>query len=438
MVAALSTIGCGGRPAPFVGERADTPARVLVFVPGITGSMLRDPTTDVIAWGRGRNLIGPKDGGYSLALPIGTRPGEATIGSRLEPDGVLEIVRLIGLKKPIYRPLIDLFEANGYTLGDLESPRAEENLFLFAYDWRQDNIATAAMLFRALEGVRAARGVDRLEVDLVCQSNGGAVCRWLSRFGDASLDAALAGDAEPPASIDVHQVVLVGTANGGSLRTLREMTRGRRYVPYVGRRFEPETFFTLPALYQDLPSYRADVFVGLDGEDLGIDVFDAESWRTYGWSIFGERARRSLAKRRPPAAMFGDPETRSRHVETMLERARSLHHALATDSPLGPSTRLHLIQNTAWDTPDRGVIEPADDGGWRLWFTGDKRLRSIAPTIDVGAKGDGHATVASQLHLAPSEREVMVGDIFSVEAEHFATVLQPETHRRLIEILRSP
>ena len=147
VLAPLAAVACGGRPTPVVGEASAGPERVLVFVPGITGSTLRDPVTGRVVWGRGRNLIGPKDGGYDLALPIDPA-SEAGIGARLEVDGVLEIIRLLGLKRPIYRPLISLFTTHGYTLGDLDSPRPTDDLFFFAYDSRQDNIASARALAR--------------------------------------------------------------------------------------------------------------------------------------------------------------------------------------------------------------------------------------------------------------------------------------------------
>lgn len=438
LLAFLVLTSCGGRPAPFVDPaRVDIEKRVLVFVPGITGSVLRDPLSGKVAWGVGRNLVGPKDGGHRLALPIGTATA-ITPGVHLEADGILESIRLLGLKKQIYRPLIDLFTANGYTLGDLESPREDEDLFLFAYDWRQDNIASAQRLAAALEELRLKRGVERLAIDLVCQSNGGTVCRWLSRFGGADLETVEAGQARPPAGLDVHQVVLVGTANGGSLRTLREMTRGRRYVPWFGRRFEPETFFTLTALFQDLPSYRKDIFVDLEGRDLDIDIFDPAVWETYGWAIFSPRARRSL-RRRPNPPLFGDLPARRAHLGRMLDRSARLHAVLAADAPLAETTRFHLIQNTAWPTPDRGILERQVAGDWQLLVTGDKQLRPLpALQAAVTAMGDGHASVASQGHLAPSERTVLVGETFAVDAGHFETILQPEAHRRVIEILVTP
>lgn len=435
-LAFLSLASCGSRTSPYVGEprAAEPPRRVLVFVPGITGSKLRDAESGKVVWGRGGNLVGPRDGGYRLALPVAGNGGR-----ELRPDGILRRIRLLFFKRSIYQPLIEFFTANGFQIGRLEAPQAGDDLYFYAYDWRQDNIASAQRLHAALEGVRRAHGETRLAIDLVCQSNGGYICRWLARYGGSSLEQALAGRAAPSTSVAVHNVVLVGTANAGSLRTLREMTRGRRYIPFFGKRFEPETFFTITAFFQDLPTYRRDLFVDLDGQAMDVAIFDPASWEAYGWSIFGPQAAKSLAKRRSGAAIFGDLMARRAHLEAMLGRAEALQSALVKDTPIHSSSRFHLIQNVSWPTPDRGVLVPARKGGWDLLFTGDKALRKRPQLLAaVSADGDGHAPLASQLHLAPSERQAMVGDIFPVVAAHFETILEPATHRRLIEILRSP
>lgn len=438
LIGTLLTVvaGCSGRATPIIGDnpQASAPRRVLVFVPGITGSVLRDREQDRVIWGRGRNLVAPHDGGYRIALPIGGKPERSVIA-----EGILRKIRLLGLRKQVYQPLVELFQTHGYRLGDLAAPTARDDLFLYAYDWRQDNVASARRLFAQLRAVREARSEERLAIDLVCQSNGGAICRWLARFGDADLAQAEAGTAQPSSELAIHNVVLVGTANGGSLRTLREMTRGRRYVPFFGRRFEPEMFFSITAFFQDLPSYRQDLFVDGAGEPMAVDIFDPESWQRYGWAIWSPRAKHSLAKRKPSDALFGTPDQRSRHLAKMLDRGQRLHGMLADGGPVAPETRYHLIQNVAWETPSQAVLSQGEDGAWHLGVTGDKALRKQpALHTKVTALGDGHATRASQLHLGAAERAAMAGEVFAVVAGHFETILQPAAHDHLIEILQQP
>jgi hypothetical protein len=248
-------------PPPVLPGLAESRERIpVVLVPGVTGVTLRERDSGKTVWGRGVNLIRPHDGGYELALPIAS----GAVGpTKLEPGKVIEEVRLAGVfRKSVYRPIVELLEANGYRRGDLSDPDPADDLFLYAYDWRQDNILSARRLAELLERVRRARSDARLPVALLCQSNGAHVCRWLVKFGKAGLEQAEAGIVEKPEGVDVVKVILVATSSGGGLRVLREMDRGRSYVRPMGRNWRPEVMFTYPSFYQDLPGYRRDLSAG--------------------------------------------------------------------------------------------------------------------------------------------------------------------------------
>ena len=63
----------------------------------------------------------------------------------------------------------------------------------------------------------------------MCQSNGERICRYLAKYGAATLEEAEAGRTAPLPGIAIEKVLLVGTSNAGSLRILRELNRGRSY-----------------------------------------------------------------------------------------------------------------------------------------------------------------------------------------------------------------
>lgn len=170
--AGLLTVACTRLPPPAAGQllREGPPPEVpVVFVPGVTGSLLRDRATGELAWGAGRNLLVPRDGGYALAYPVAP---PAAWEPRLEPAGVLEEVRLGPVRQPVYGPLLEALEARGYRRGDLAAPRPGDSLFGFAYDWRRSNVESAGELVARLDALRRARGEERLTVDLLCQSSG--------------------------------------------------------------------------------------------------------------------------------------------------------------------------------------------------------------------------------------------------------------------------
>lgn len=365
---------------------AEPPSVPVVFVPGVTGVVLRDSKTGEVVWGEGRNLLGPKDGGERLALG----PDDT-----LEPAGPIDEIRLFGIQKPIYGPLRELLVRAGYVPG--------ETLFFFGYDWRRDLTEGAGRLRERLEELRGKQGRERLEVDLVCQSSGAHLCRYLAKY-------------ELPPTLAVRRLVLVGASNGGSLRILRELDRGRRYVPLIGRFMRPEILFTFPSLFQDLPTYRRGLFLDEKGKPLDVDLWDPESWRRYGWSVQGRDAE----------------------LRRVLSEARRFQEMLRADSSRFGDTRVYVVGSADQPTPDRAVLV-RDGKEWKTFFTGDAWLRR-RPVLEAlaTAEGDEHATVASQDWLSPQEKAALALPPHRVEGGHFEALLTVEAGRFLLQALGDP
>ena len=423
--------GCSSTPAPVLEPLLELETRApVVLVPGVTGVSLKNLDSQKLVWGRGANFITPHDRGYGIirsVLPDAER--------RIEPGEVIEEIRLLGVfKKPVYGSLSTLFEANGYRQGDLDAPETGDSFFLFSYDWRGDNVEAAGLLAEKLEALRRSRGDDRLPVTLICQSNGAHICRYLAKYGGAPLAEAEAGRAGPPGELEIRGLIMVGTSNGGGLRILRELNRGRKYISLVGRTLSPEAFFTVESLYQDLPTYRTGLFVDETGQELDVDLFDAETWRTYQWSIFAEEPARRLARGTNPE-IFGTEDDRMEFLRRMLDRSSRLQAVLKRDvGGLGP-IRYSLVRSSSQPTPDRAVLVRSD-GDWRTLFTGDKELAK-QPALErlVSAPGDGHATVESQLWLSPEELELLDGEPFEAQGGHFEMILDPATHECLLDVV---
>lgn len=406
----------------------------MVFVPGVTGSELEKAATGRAAWGSGRALFVPRDGGYELALPIGARP-EDPVASRLVPGGVLDELRIGPLRKAVYGPFLASLETAGYRRGDLSAPAPGDTLFGFEYDWRRSNVDSARALFERLDRLRRARGEEELTVDLVCQSNGVHVCRYLVRHGGASLAAAAAG-AEPPPWLRVRNLVLVAGSNGGSLRILHQLDRGRIYVPLIGRRMLPETLFTFRSLYEDLPHDPEGRFVDREGRPLEVDLYDPASWTRFGWSVFAPETAARLARAGRPD-LFGSRDEREAYLARVLTAARRFQRLLAADPPADATPCYHLVGDAYVPTAQRAVLERTA-AGWRTLFTGDRALRRGSYVHDLTtAPGDFHATLESQTTLSPRERERQVGQPFLLEGGHFELILDRASHRRIREVLRT-
>ena len=429
----LLAIACSQVFVPVVPGLVDTGEKVpVVVVPGITGTALRDPQSGKLVWGDGLAVLRPRDGGYGLVKPL--RDGAERPGGELELAGVIDAVKLGPINKEVYGPIVRLLERHGYTAGDLDAPRPGDDLFLFGYDWRDENAVSAARLAGALERLRRARGVERMPVDLVCQSNGAYVCRWFARYGGGSLEEAEAGEAGPSATVRVRKLVLVSSSNGGSIKNLKWLNRGRGYVSLIGRRWTPEAILSIRAVLEDLPVYRDDLFVDEEGAPLEVDLFDLESWRRYGWSIFSPGVARRI-ERSGRGDLFGDAAEREAFLARALGRARRFHERLRRDVAGFDGVRYYMIQNVEAETPLR-VVLARDGEGWRTRFPDDRWLRRRpglrGKLVDLG---DGHATVDSQMWLAPQERAALAAEPARVDGAHFELILAPEAQRRLLAYL---
>ena len=432
LLASILLDGCASAPPPVLPDlRLSQPKTPVIYVPGSTGTVLRDRDSQRIVWGRGRQLVLPRDGGYAIARPLDFAIDSEM--SRLEPTEAIHEIRLAGIfSQDVYGPTVDLLEANGYRFGDLSAPAPADTAFLFPYDWRLDHRLAAGQLLDRLEALRQARGEEVLAVDLVCQSNGAYICRYLAKYGDAPLAAAEAGSAGPPEWLTVRKIILLGNSNGGSLRMLRELNRGRTYIAIVGRKLRPEVVFTAPAFFQDLPMVKPDLFLDAAGEPLGVDLFDAESWRRFGWSIFAPAARQRIASARD---VFGDEAKQLVYLQEVLDYARRFHAVLLNDAPGFGDTRYYLLQSKTRDTPERAVLIETDDG-WQTLFSTDKALQDMAEIHRrATAMGDGHGTVESQLWLSPQEKDAIAAEPFYLDDDHFELILRPEIHRRMLDFL---
>jgi len=433
LFSALAAAGCSSGHQPIAVELRDARTRdPVILIPGITGSQLRLRDSGELIWGSGKLLIKPRDGGYGAALSVDDPLRDALRAEAFAP--VLEL-RLLGIvRKPVYGPLVQLMHDNGYRLGDLDAPRGGDSFFVFDYDWRLGAEHASRRLALQLEALARARGDAPTRVTLICQSNAALIARFVARYGAASLTEAEAGAGSPPSGVSIEKLILIGTSNGGSLRLLHEMNRGRRYVPLIGRKILPETLFAFPAMFDNLPAYDPRPFFDERGETLDVDLFDAANWERYGWSIYSPSARRRLARADLPDK-FGDEASRRAYLARRLGEASLLHRLLQADPAGFEPPRIYMIQNAYYPTPDRALLL-RDEDGFRTLFHNDRRvrrdphLRSLAE-----APGDGHATLRSQRWMSARELASLARPVTYIEDSHFELILDATTRRHVLEFL---
>ena len=167
---------------------------------------------------------------------------------------------------------------------------------------------------------------------------------------------------------------------------------------------------------------------------MDVDLFDAESWKRYGWSIYGEKtADRIAAAERDD--LFGTPEQRDDFLIRALDRARRLQQLLMQDVEGFGNTRYYEIRNLDLPTPERALLIQKD-GAWRTLTTGDKKVdRSEVFSALAGAPGDIHATEGSQTWMSPQELQAVAAPTVFVPAEHRKIIVRPESLRWILEFL---
>ncbi len=371
-------------------QRLQTP---VIVVPGGFGSRLRDRVTGEEVWPGDalRILLGRYD---ELALDIDPetlipRP------SSLEAYDITDHVA----GRDFYGALIRILEEAGrYLRGEPGVPAVpgERRYYIFAYDWRQDNVQTVQRLDALIERIRIDYHNPDLRVDIVAHSMGGLIARYYIRYGTVDV----LEDNEFPINYHgaerVRKVILVGTPNLGSMTALHLMLRGQR-IGLGG--IPPEVLATMPSGYQLLPHPIRTWIIKSDGRALQRDIFDAYIWERFQWSVFDKTVQARVVDR------FADPRRGRTYLELLerffrkhIERGRRFVWSLSIPVEQ-PRVRYVVFGGDCELTPARILVEEV--AGESVVRLDPDRVAVRLAGIDYQRRmlepGDGRVTKASLL-----------------------------------------
>ncbi|HEY2928656.1 lipase/acyltransferase domain-containing protein [Piscinibacter sp.] len=353
LVAALPLIaaglaGCDGVPRPDLlrlyqvnMDNAEAAAPV-ILIPGVFGSRLRDRVSGKEVWpGSWPRILFSSYPELALEIdPQTQQPRE----SRLEAYGIAEQA----LGRDFYRPILEtLTRYGGYSRGELgtSAKRGERRYYVFAYDWRQDNVRSARELHRLIEAVQRDYGDPALRVDIVAHSMGGLIARYYLRFGTLDVLDGTPAQVTMEGAARVRKLILLGTPNLGSVSSLHAFLSGES----VGlTRISPRTLATMPSGYQLFPHPLASWLVDIDGKPRDDDLFSPETWQRHRWSIYD-----------PALVDVADAAALRRYFAHQLERARRFAWMLSVAEPVSP-IRYVLFGGDCHLTPARLLIEHVD------------------------------------------------------------------------------
>lgn len=376
----------------FRSEQTQPP---LIVIPGILGSRLYNTRTRAEIWpGSAWNLL--FDRKESLALQIDPQTLEP-LDDGVEARGLFEAA----LGNDFYGEILRTLERSGhYERGSIGQPadRAHRRYYVFAYDWRQDNVVTARKLDALIAQIREDYGDPALKVDILAHSMGGLVARYYARYG---MDDVLGGNefvATMSGGRNIHTLILLGTPNLGSADSLHGFIAGAK----VGlRRIPTEVLATTPSFYELFPHPLSDWLITTAGQPLERDVFDAQTWRRFGWSVFDPDVEARVRARAVERGEDADAvlDTLHRYFEKRLERARRFVWSLTVPVPPDAHARMIVLGGDCTPTPARLLVEEDDGDSVVRLFPGEVKHR--APGVDYSRlmlePGDGEVTKPSLL-----------------------------------------
>ncbi len=410
LIACIALIaGCGLLRKPDMNQTASIallrpPQRPLIFIPGFLGTKLKDARTDRVAWGTMASIL---LGGDNNRLALSVGPGDADIpGERMQPYAIYD--SLWG-RDYYSRILRTLRSAGGYRIGDIENPRPGDTAFVFLYDWRKDNVESAARLAGAIDRLHRFYGDPDMKFDLLAHSQGGLIARYYVKYGGAPLPP----EGELPAPTfagarRVGKVVMIGTPNRGCVEALKILHVG---VKKVFRPIRPEVVFTMPAVYQMLPPPGEPIFADETGAPVALDLYDPAMWAREGLSVFSEDAQKRLARDlRKGRVDAPDLETlNDRHRDFLaraLAEARRFRQALDAAAPDEQRISYHAFGSDCNPTLRAAMVRREGDRHEFL-FEEMARREEIDPRLAeiLYGAGDGTVLMQSLLNLPESANQ---------------------------------
>lgn len=398
----------------FAEAKNYTGKRPVIIIPGILGSKLEDPVTKESAWFN-TSLIK----GDNLSLPIS--PDLTNSRDTLVAKSILETARVFALfpEVSVYQSLIRAMEQyGGYTPGSWEDPGSEgarDKYYVFAYDWRLDNVENARLLTERVEQLKQKLNNPDLRFNIIAHSMGGLIVRYAAMYGKTDLPAS--GEKPVPSwagANHFNKVFMFGTPNEGSMSALEVIIRGYSVGGFDIDVLNPEVIITSPAIFQLLPHQNTVKFYDEDLEPLKVDLFDPETWKKYNWSAYTSQIFLNKFAGQPAAAdakgrksEFADIslDDLDAYFAAVLKRADAFHQALDADTSVPASISFFAFGSDCEETLDGAVIyKDSKTDAWRTLFSprsfrnsSGKKITKSAIRKKIFAPGDYRVTRRSLL-----------------------------------------
>lgn len=418
--------GCGAHRTPnmariFMAARQQTGKRPVIVIPGILGTELENAETGEKVW---PSIFRSSNDGLELPLVADL----AASRDKLVPKKIVTTLRLSRLVPEVYiyhELLGALKKYGGYREGEWDSPPADgdrDTFYVFAYDWRRDNVESARLLIRRIEELKHRLGRPDLRFNIIAHSMGGLIARYAAGYGDADLPV----DGAPPrptwaGASGINRIFMFGTPNEGSadaFATLLEgysLTEGLRRRVYLLNTLSREAAMTAPSIFQLIPHGEAARFLDENLQPLKIDIYDPEVWRRYNWSPYADkdfRKRFTSDDEKYARSKRGSVEDLEGYFRAVLNRARRFHEALDAEVDGLTPVALYAFGGDCEETLDAVVLLRDEKRNRWITLTEPRSFRTSAGrrvtekevTAAMYLPGDGRVTRRSLLAEALASR----------------------------------
>lgn len=338
----------------------------------------------------------------------------------LVPGKIIETVKLARVLPEVYvyRDLLDaLRRYAGYRQGDWENPGAgdyQDTVYVFPYDWRQDNVRNARELVRRIERLKSRLQRPDLKFNVVAHSMGGLIARYAAMYGDADLPEG-DGPIQPTwaGAAHISKIVMIGVPNEGSTDAFATLIEGysiteglRRRVPLLNKLTAQDVVRT-PSVFQLMPHRGAVRFLDENLQPLALDLYDIDVWKRYGWSVIYSSPdfRRNYIGAAGSDGGNGKSEELDAYLAATLRRALRFHQALDSVENSNSPVVLLAIGGDCEETLSAPVILRDEKRNRWLTLTRPREFRTSSgakiskkqATNAMFAPGDGRVTRTSLL-----------------------------------------
>lgn len=411
----------------FAQARERKGKRPIIVIPGILGSELVDEKSGEVAWPSAVRSLAA-----SLTLPLS--PNLAANRDNLYPRKIISSVKLARLVPEVYvyRGLLDaLKQYGGYAEGDWNNPPPEgdrDTFYVFAYDWRRDNVESARELVQRLESLKRKLNRPDLKFNIVAHSMGGLIARYAAMYGDKDLPAdSVAPSPTWAGAAHINRIVMFGVPNEGSADAFAtilrgySLTEGLRPQIRLFNTFSKEVAFSSPSVFQLMPHAGASRFLDENLKPLSVDLYDVATWKLYGWAPADTGSQKEVGGGdAEPASGSEHSENRDEYLAAVLWRAKRFHEALDAPATSDAPVALFSFGGDCEETLDAPVIlRDSKKGRWitlttpHSFRTSDSRKVSKSEAIAaMYIPGDGRVTRRSLL-AEDLQSERRAGSLFN-------------------------